>query len=108
MRSMMANRQDFERHLRTTDLLLVPPIPATWACWTGHRHTELSQQAYGWGLKEIARLRAEGHPALGGGGSVTSPDTSYSTPLISLDAVALDTETTGLDARIARLVQIGG
>jgi DNA polymerase-3 subunit epsilon/CBS domain-containing protein len=31
---------------------------------------------------------------------------SYSTPLIALDAVALDTETTGLDARNARLVQI--
>jgi DNA polymerase-3 subunit epsilon/CBS domain-containing protein len=31
---------------------------------------------------------------------------SYSTPLIALDAVALDTETTGLDARTARLVQI--
>jgi len=31
---------------------------------------------------------------------------SYSTPLIALDAVALDTETTGLDARIARLVQV--
>ena len=35
-----------------------------------------------------------------------SPETSYSTPLIALDAVALDTETTGLDARIARLVQV--
>ncbi|MGE0767458.1 MAG: DUF294 nucleotidyltransferase-like domain-containing protein [Hyphomicrobiaceae bacterium] len=29
------------------------------------------------------------------------------TPLIALDAVVLDTETTGLDARTARLVQIG-
>jgi DNA polymerase-3 subunit epsilon/CBS domain-containing protein len=35
-----------------------------------------------------------------------SPETSYSTPLIALDAVALDTETTGLDARSARLVQV--
>jgi DNA polymerase-3 subunit epsilon/CBS domain-containing protein len=34
------------------------------------------------------------------------PETSHSTPLIALDAVALDTETTGLDARSARLVQI--
>ncbi len=34
------------------------------------------------------------------------PDTSYSTPLIALDAVALDTETTGLAARTARLVQV--
>jgi CBS domain-containing protein len=31
---------------------------------------------------------------------------SYSTPLIALDAVALDTETTGLDARTARLIQV--
>jgi DNA polymerase-3 subunit epsilon/CBS domain-containing protein len=30
-----------------------------------------------------------------------------STPLLGLDAVAVDTETTGLDARTARLVQIG-
>ena len=31
---------------------------------------------------------------------------SYSTPLLALDAVVLDTETTGLDARNARIVQI--
>lgn len=29
------------------------------------------------------------------------------TPLLSLDAVVLDTETTGLDAQVARIVQIG-
>lgn len=32
---------------------------------------------------------------------------SYSTPLVSLSAVVLDLETTGLDARSARAVQIG-
>jgi len=32
---------------------------------------------------------------------------SYSTPLAALEAIALDTETTGLDARSARVVQIG-
>ena len=37
---------------------------------------------------------------------LTPPETSYSTPLIALDAVALDTETTGLDARTARLIQV--
>jgi CBS domain-containing protein len=31
---------------------------------------------------------------------------SYSTPLLALDAVVLDTETTGLDARAARVVQM--
>ncbi len=35
------------------------------------------------------------------------PGASYSTPLIALDAIVLDTETTGLDARSARIVQIG-
>lgn len=33
--------------------------------------------------------------------------TAFSSPLIALDAIVLDTETTGLDARTARLVQIG-
>lgn len=32
---------------------------------------------------------------------------AYSTPLTALEAVVLDTETTGLDARVARIVQIG-
>jgi len=35
------------------------------------------------------------------------PEATFSTPLLALDAVVLDTETTGLDARKARLVQIG-
>jgi DNA polymerase-3 subunit epsilon/CBS domain-containing protein len=43
-------------------------------------------------------------PPAGGEGVLHA--TSYSTPLIALDAVALDTETTGIDARSARLIQI--
>ena len=35
------------------------------------------------------------------------PGASYSTPLLALEAIVLDTETTGLDARSARIVQIG-
>jgi len=35
------------------------------------------------------------------------PDRTSATPLLALDAVALDTETTGLDPRTARIVEIG-
>lgn len=38
---------------------------------------------------------------------MTTTSFNASTPLASLDCIALDTETTGLDARTARLVQIG-
>jgi CBS domain-containing protein len=34
------------------------------------------------------------------------PQTSHSTPLLALEGIVLDTETTGLDARTARIVQI--
>jgi DNA polymerase-3 subunit epsilon/CBS domain-containing protein len=37
--------------------------------------------------------------------AMTSP--APSTPLVALDAIAIDTETTGLDVRVARLVQFG-
>jgi len=65
MRSMMANRQDFERRLRPDDLLLVPPCPQDMGILDWHRHTELMDNTYRWGLREVARLRVEGHPALG-------------------------------------------
>src|SRR5215468_9970843 len=51
-------------------------------------------------------LRIWPHRRRAGQGEPPLPETSHSTPLIALDAVALDTETTGLDARHARLVQI--
>jgi CBS domain-containing protein len=35
------------------------------------------------------------------------PDRTSATPLLALDAVALDTETTSLDPRIARVVEVG-
>ena len=64
MRSLMANRQGFERHLRPEDLLLVPPFPQDMAILDWGRHTELMERTHLWGLKEIARLMGEGHPAL--------------------------------------------
>lgn len=62
MRSIMANRQDFEQHLRADDLLLVPPLPEDMGILDWHRHTELMDSTYRWGLTEMARLAAEGHP----------------------------------------------
>lgn len=66
MRSLMANRQDFEQHLRPDDLLLVPPFPPGMGILDWHRHTELMDSTYRWGLREVARLKAEGHPVLSG------------------------------------------
>src|SRR5581483_3501796 len=66
MRSMMANRQDFERRLRPDDLLLVPPCPQDMGILDWHRHTELMDRTYRWGLGEAARLKAQGHPVFGG------------------------------------------
>jgi NTE family protein len=66
MRSMMANRQDFERRLRADDLLLVPPCPRDMGIMDWHRHTELMDLTYRWGMREVARLRAEGCAVVGG------------------------------------------
>jgi len=65
MRSPMANRRDFERRLRPEDLLLVPPFPPDMGMLDWHRHTELMDASYRWAMREIARLRAEGHAVLG-------------------------------------------
>ena len=57
MRSMMANRQGFERRLRPEDLLLVPPFPQDMGILDWHRHTELMDRTYRWGMREVARLQ---------------------------------------------------
>lgn len=66
MRSLMANRQGFEQQLRADDLLLVPPVPPGMGILDWHRHTELMESTYRWGLSEMARLKAEKHPILAG------------------------------------------
>jgi NTE family protein len=65
MRSLMANRHDFNRQLKTDDLLLVPPIPDDMGILDWRRHTELFEAAYAWGLEEMARLEETGHPVFG-------------------------------------------
>lgn len=66
LRSLMANRKDFKRHLGGEDLLLVPPLPQGMGILDWHRHGELAEATYHWASGEIARLRGEGHPLLGG------------------------------------------
>jgi NTE family protein len=65
MRSLMANRQGFERHLTADDLLLVPPLPLDMGILDWGRHTELMTTAAEWARGEIARSGGQGHPALG-------------------------------------------
>jgi len=64
MRSLMANRQDFNRQLKPDDLLFVPPIPDDMGILDWNRHTELVENAYHWGLEEMARLKETGHAIL--------------------------------------------
>jgi NTE family protein len=64
LRSIMANRQGFEQHLRPDDLLLVPPLPPDMGILDWHRHTELADATYRWGLSEMARLKSQGHPVV--------------------------------------------
>jgi NTE family protein len=64
MRSLMANRHGFDRHLQTDDLLLVPPLPADMSIMDWGRHTELMDSAYNWGREEIERNLALGRDAV--------------------------------------------
>ena len=64
MRSMLATRNDFERHLQESDLLMVPPVPIGMGVLDWGRHSELMEAAHAWGLREIERCRAAGHAAV--------------------------------------------
>ena len=66
MRSLMANRHDFNRQLKSGDLLLVPPIPDDMGILDWRRHTELMDMAHRWGHLQIAQLEETGHPVLAG------------------------------------------
>ena len=62
VRALMANRHGFERHLRSTDLLLVPPLLAQMSVMDWGRHRELYQTTYAWALAEFDRLRDASDP----------------------------------------------
>ncbi len=64
MRSLMANRHGFHRHLQPSDVLFVPPMPADMGILDWHRHAELVRNAYWWGLEEVQRLRRAHHPLI--------------------------------------------
>jgi NTE family protein len=59
MRSLMANRQDYNRHIGEEDLLLVPPIASEFGFLDWHRHSELVKFGYDWTLSDLQRRRAD-------------------------------------------------
>ncbi len=65
LRSLMANRQDFERHLTVDDLLLVPPLPENMSILDWGRHSELMATSHAWAGPELARLVLSQPAALG-------------------------------------------
>ena len=72
MRSMLANRNEFERHMQPSDLLMVPPLPAGMSILDWARHGEVMAGAHAWALAEVDRIRQEGHSALTGFEAVAS------------------------------------
>ncbi len=64
LRSLMANRLDYRRHMTADDLMLCPPFPADMGVLDWHRHGELRATSYAWCREELVRLIGEGHPCL--------------------------------------------
>ena len=50
IRSLMANRNHFERHLEPGDWLVMPPTPEGMGALDWRRHSELVEAAYRYGL----------------------------------------------------------
>lgn len=59
MRSLMANRQEFNRHIGPDDVLLAPPIAQKFGFLDWHRHPDLIDFGHTWTLAELERRRAE-------------------------------------------------
>ena len=58
IRSLMANRNHFERQLTAADWLLMPPTPLAMGALDWRRHRELMDAAYRYGLAEISRRKS--------------------------------------------------
>jgi hypothetical protein len=63
MRSVLADRHGFERHLQKSDTLLVPPLPADMSILDWTRHGELVRATREWMAAELLRQRAGQTPA---------------------------------------------
>jgi len=64
VRALMANRHGFERHLRPTDALMIPPLLDRMTVMDWVRHRELYEATYTWTLAEIDRLQQQCHAAV--------------------------------------------
>lgn len=58
VRSLMANRNHFERHLQPEDWLLMPPVPAGLGPLDWRRHREVAAMAYTYAKAEMARCKS--------------------------------------------------
>jgi NTE family protein len=54
VKSLMANRSHFERHMEPDDWLLAPPVPPQMGALDWRRHTELMETAYRYTRAAIA------------------------------------------------------
>ncbi len=63
MRSLMANRDDFMRHIGPDDAVLVPPIPEGMGFLDWRQHKAVVDAAYRWTRDELGRVMPSGHAA---------------------------------------------
>jgi NTE family protein len=64
LRGLTVSRRDFALAMEEGDLLLSPPLAAEMGFMNWRNHSLLRRQGYAYGVAEIARCRANGHPLL--------------------------------------------
>jgi hypothetical protein len=64
LRGLTVSRRDFALAMEEGDLLLSPPLTAEMGFMNWRNHSLLRRQGYAYGVTEIARCRANGHPLL--------------------------------------------